>query len=76
MQIPIFLPNFDSVISWVGYILVMWVVFLVGLQNLGIFLLVASFNKPEIGICISFIVSKLVLLMEFHEVGCCMACVS
>ena len=44
-------------------------------QNLGNFL-VASFNKPEIGICISLIVSKLVLLMEFHEVVCCMACVS
>ena len=39
-------------------------------------ILVASFGKPEIGICISLLVSKLVLLVEFHEVGCCMACVS
>ena len=34
----------------------------------------ASFCKPEIGICISLLVSKLVLFLEFHEVGCCMAC--
>ena len=36
----------------------------------------ASFCKPEIGICISLLVSKLVLLVEFHEVGCCIECVS
>ena len=36
----------------------------------------ASFNKSEIGICISLIISKLVLLMEFLEVGCCVTCVS
>ena len=37
----------------------------------------ASFCKPEIGICISLlIVSKLVLLQEFHKVECCMACVN
>ena len=75
MQIPIFLPNFDSVINWVGYILVRWVVFLVGLQNFGD-ILAASSSKPEIGTCISLIVSKLVLLVEFHVVGCCMAWVS
>ena len=36
----------------------------------------ASFSKPEIGICISLSVSKLVLFVEFHEDGCCKACVS
>ena len=37
----------------------------------------ASFFKPEIAICISLlIVSKLVLLREFHLVGCCLACMS
>ena len=34
--------------------------------------LVATFGYPEIGICISLIVSELVLLLEFHEVGFCM----
>ena len=71
MQIPICILNFDSVIG-VGYILVKWVVFWWGFKILGIFL-VATLGKPEIGICISLIVNMLVLLMEFHEVGCCMA---
>ena len=40
-------------------------------------IMVASFCKPEIGICISlWIVIKLVLLLEFHEVRYCMACVN
>ena len=39
-------------------------------------ILVASFCEPENGISISLFVSKLVLLVEFHEVGCCMVCVS
>ena len=36
-----------------------------------------SFCKPGIGICISLLkVSMLVLFLEFHEVGCCMVCLS
>ena len=34
------------------------------------------FCKPEIGIYISLLVIKLVLVVELHDVGCCMACVS
>ena len=64
-----------TVCNWVWYILVRWVVILVGVENFWEFL-VASFCEPEIGICISLLVHKLVLLVEFHEVGCCMACVS
>ena len=35
-----------------------------------------SFYEPEIIICISILVSKLVLVVESDEVGCCMAYVS
>ena len=52
--------------NWVWYILVRWIVILVGHPNCDN-IMVASFCKPEIGICISLlIVSKLVLLLEFH----------
>ena len=65
-----------TVCDGVWYILVTWFVILVGYQNYGN-IMVASFCKPEIGICIVlWIVIKLVLLLEFHEVGCCMICVS
>ena len=62
-----------KVCNWVKNILVRWVVIMIGYPNYGD-IMVASFFKPEIGICIS--VSKLVLLLKFHEVGCCMACVN
>ena len=73
MQIPIFHPEFDSVsfgIFWLGRLLFWWDIKIYG--NV----LVASFCMPEIGICVLLLIaSKLVLLLEFHEGGCCIACV-
>ena len=75
MQISILIPNLTVRlirfgIFWLGGLYFWWDFKIVG------HFLVASFCKPEIGICISLLVSKIVLLVEFHEVGCCMACVS
>ena len=69
MEVPICLQN---IILHTGIMYCMNLCHSNCLQIVG-FILVATFILSKIGICISLIVLLLVLLLEFHDDGCCMA---
>ena len=65
-----------TVCNWVWYFLVRCDVFFVGISKfMGIFWWL-HFVSQRLESVYHFLVSKLVLLVEFYEIGCCMACVS